>query len=224
MSNVSCKGDLYIDYEASASQSLQPSHAQQYYQRSISFPTCRSESPPSYTLQTAAERPVVVPQQRPFATAPFFPAYAPSLRDHGIAPATWHQFMASMNEAVGTVPSRLGPGARPRALAPPPDPVCVGGHVDVLIPQPQRQRQRERGHGEDIAPSWRVPEDPARGARHRHPRRGQHRVVPSPGPARRHDGHDRARGPARYCGWREQRRPPGHCAEPADRGRETEAG
>ncbi|KAK8009592.1 hypothetical protein PG989_000525 [Apiospora arundinis] len=105
MSNVSCKGDLYIDYEASASQSLQPSHAQQYYQRSISFSTCRSESPPSYTPQTAAERPVVVPQQRPFATAPFFPAYAPSLRNHGIAPATWHQFVASMNEAVGTVPS-----------------------------------------------------------------------------------------------------------------------
>lgn len=100
--------------------SLQSSHSVSSHpeqDRPVSPPSCHSEFPPSYTppinatsaaaaaeaaLSYVAERPVAIPQQRPTATAPFFPAYAPSLRNHGIAPAVWRKFVANMNVAILT--------------------------------------------------------------------------------------------------------------------------
>ncbi|KAK8067333.1 hypothetical protein PG997_014080 [Apiospora hydei] len=82
-----------------------------------SFPSSRPEhdrpvSPPAATsgphppaLGHVAERPVAIPQQRPTPTAPFYPAYAPSLRNHGITPAAWRKFVANMNEAILTTSS-----------------------------------------------------------------------------------------------------------------------
>ncbi|KAK7910614.1 hypothetical protein PG985_013095 [Apiospora marii] len=103
--------------EVSSLHSSHSSHPEQDQDRPVSPPSCHSRFPPSYTppinsnIPTAvadaaaghvAERPVAIPQQRPTATAPFFPAYAPSLRNHGITPAAWRQFVASMNEAILT--------------------------------------------------------------------------------------------------------------------------
>ncbi|KAK8102018.1 hypothetical protein PG999_012392 [Apiospora kogelbergensis] len=75
-------------------------------------PSCsrHSESPPSYAPHAALaeaaasefflERPIAVPQERPFSGAPFFPAYAPVLQLHGITLETWHKFVAKMDVAV----------------------------------------------------------------------------------------------------------------------------
>ncbi|KAK8137467.1 hypothetical protein PG984_002960 [Apiospora sp. TS-2023a] len=97
--------------------SLHSSHSSHPGQdRLVSPPSCHSELPPSYTppvnnpstaatdaaLDHVVERPVAIPQQRPTATAPFFPAYAPSMRNHGITPPAWRKFVASMNDAILT--------------------------------------------------------------------------------------------------------------------------
>ncbi|KAK7955281.1 hypothetical protein PG988_015975 [Apiospora saccharicola] len=86
--------------------------------RPVSPSSCHSGFPPSYTppnkktssatgtnaaLGHVVEPPVAIPQQRPTPTAPFFPAYAPSLRNHGITPAAWRKFVVNMNEAILTL-------------------------------------------------------------------------------------------------------------------------
>ncbi|KAK8017867.1 hypothetical protein PG993_014193 [Apiospora rasikravindrae] len=101
--------------EVSSLHSLPSSHPE--HDRPVSPASCHSGSPPSYTppvtrtsaaeaaLGHVAERPVAIPQQRPMPTAPFYPAYAPSLRNHGITPAAWRKFVANMNEAILTTSS-----------------------------------------------------------------------------------------------------------------------
>ncbi|KAK7965791.1 uncharacterized protein PG986_000068 [Apiospora aurea] len=103
--------------EVSSLHSFHSSHPE--HDRPVSPASCHSGSPPSYTppvtrartsaaeaaLGHVAERPVAIPQQRPTPTAPFYPAYAPSLRNHGITPAAWRKFVANMNEAILTTSS-----------------------------------------------------------------------------------------------------------------------
>ncbi|KAK8041597.1 hypothetical protein PG994_014604 [Apiospora phragmitis] len=114
--------------EVSSLHSLHSSHPE-HERPPVSPSSCHSGSPPSYTPPHAttsrtsaaeaatlgghvAERPVAIPQQRPTATAPFFPAYAPSLRNHGITPAAWRTFVANMNEAILTPSSSVSDQAR----------------------------------------------------------------------------------------------------------------
>lgn len=55
----------------------------------FNFPSDNGPPPPEYT----SSRPIAIPQQWPQATAPFLPAYAPILLQHGIPATSWYNFL-----------------------------------------------------------------------------------------------------------------------------------
>lgn len=59
----------------------------------FSFPSTSELPPPEYT----SPRPITILRQLPQATAPFLPAYAPILLNHGIPANTWYNFTNTMS-------------------------------------------------------------------------------------------------------------------------------
>jgi hypothetical protein len=89
----------------------------------FNFPTANDVPPPDYT----SSRPIAIPQQFPQATAPFLPAYAPMLLNHGILASSWYSFVETTSAfltakvgkraishagevaaSIGRVPKQLG--------------------------------------------------------------------------------------------------------------------
>lgn len=89
----------------------------------FNFPSTNELPPPEY----ASSRPIAIPQQFPQATAPFLPAYASILLNHGVPASSWYNFIdttsafltarvgkravshaADIAASIGRVPKQLG--------------------------------------------------------------------------------------------------------------------
>ena len=89
----------------------------------FNFPSTNELPPPEYT----SSRPIAIPQLLPQATAPFLPAYAPALLNHGIPASSWYNFVDTTSAfltakvgkravshagdiaaSIGRVPKKLG--------------------------------------------------------------------------------------------------------------------